>query len=458
MRIGNIEKFLNSVVPIRLHALLFYIFLFTFPFNIRKAFLSDYSYFTGHFVEDTTFFLNLSDIFLVLVIVFATAHILRNHLQNDFLHFLKKYRVVFWVLGALVIWSCVGIVYAKSQDFVFMGTIKILEVGFLFTYVAYFFRDFSLLFTSWKIIVISSFVQSSIAIAQYIIQKSLGLRVVGESIIGKDLPGVAKIVVDGEKIVRPYGTFGHPNILGGFLVFSLSISLLLYVSKTKKSKNLFYFTFAGLLSIMIFDHYLVTNQQGQILLWLTLGLLFVGDHTSDKVRDVISNKHGYLTAAIIIQCIALILTYSRTAWLAFGFVVTGFAVLFFKKTLRDYWFQVLGIAIIMLLLLFTVLPLKTRIQESFAIRNQAIEDRLLGIRTAFRVIKTHPLVGVGNKNYVINIDTYETRSLEHWQYQPVHNSYLLIWSELGLIGLALFIVFAFFVAAHHFVSRSASEH
>ena len=26
-----------------------------------------------------------------------------------------------------------------------------------------------------------------------------------------------------------------------------------------------------------------------------------------------------------------------------------------------------------------------------------------------------------------------------WQYQPVHNVFLLIWSELGIIGLALFI-------------------
>jgi hypothetical protein len=29
--------------------------------------------------------------------------------------------------------------------------------------------------------------------------------------------------------------------------------------------------------------------------------------------------------------------------------------------------------------------------------------------------------------------------MEDWQYQPVHNVFLLIWSELGLIGLILFI-------------------
>jgi O-antigen ligase len=36
---------------------------------------------------------------------------------------------------------------------------------------------------------------------------------------------------------------------------------------------------------------------------------------------------------------------------------------------------------------------------------------------------------------------YSTVFLANWQYQPVHNVFLLIWSELGIIGLVLFILF-----------------
>lgn len=446
---------------VRLHTLFFYIFLLIFPFNIRKTFLSDYSYFTGHFVENATYFLNLSDFFLVLAIVFAAAYILKNNLQNDFLGFLKKYQCIFWTLGALVLWSFLGILYAKNQTLVLAGTVKTLEFSVLFVYVTYFLRDFSRLLTSWRIITLGGVIQSIVAIIQYTTQKSLGLKILGESIIGRDLPGVAKIVVDGEKVIRSYGTFGHPNILGGFLVFSLSISLLLYVLKEKKTLHVFYLMFIGFASIMFFDHYTVTNQQGQILWWLLLGMLFailVGYRISDKkITDEyhMSNRLSYFI--VIIQAIALLVTFSRTAWLAFGVVIIGVTILFFKKIIKKSRYKILGVLLIGVIVSFIFSPFKTRMSDSFDITNQAIRDRILGIQTAFTIIKKHPLMGIGNKNYVINIDTYETRQLNYWQYQPVHNSYLLVWSELGLIGLILFIIFTVFIIAHHLIFRSVRE-
>ena len=49
----------------------------------------------------------------------------------------------------------------------------------------------------------------------------MGFWFLGESILGPEIPGVAKIVVAGGKILRAYGTFPHPNILAAFLLLGL---------------------------------------------------------------------------------------------------------------------------------------------------------------------------------------------------------------------------------------------
>jgi hypothetical protein len=48
------------------------------------------------------------------------------------------------------------------------------------------------------------------------------------------------------------------------------------------------------------------------------------------------------------------------------------------------------------------------------------------------------LFGVGAGQFVISIPKYTIQTFAIWQFQPVHNVFLLIWSELGLIGLGLF--------------------
>lgn len=465
---------------LRLHYLFFYLFLFLFPFNIRKAFLSDYSYFTGHLVEDATYFLNLSDILLFLTVVLGAFYIIGNKLQNDFVNFIRKYKYIFFMLGLIILWSLVGFWSAKDGGLVLFGTLKLIEFGLLFLYIAYFFRDYSRFLASWFIISVGGVIQFVIAITQYVQQKSLGLQIVGESILGKDWPGVAKILVDGEKVIRPYGTFGHPNILGGFLVFTLgaSIAWWLYWYWPKKhsdrciltkpfdyeriAKLIFSFIFLSFLGIMIFDHYLVTNHQGQILFWLALSMVFVlqvSPFEKQKLRNISHLfetqifKRG-LCLLIIIQFIALVLTYSRTAWLALGIMVLGMVIVLVRNMKHAAMFKFLPVFAIALIILFYLFPLKARIMSSADFKSQAIQDRIQGMRQAAEIIKTHPVEGVGSKNYVITIPDYESKNLEYWQYQPVHNGYLLILSEIGLVGFGFFAVFAFFVATHNrFFSR-----
>ncbi len=75
-------------------------------------------------------------------------------------------------------------------------------------------------------------------------------------------------------------------------------------------------------------------------------------------------------------------------------------------------------------------------------REQAVSLRAFYNQTAFSIIKEHPFLGIGLGNFV-----WEIKQLLHllasWLHQPVHNIYLLIASETGLIGLVLFLVFIF---------------
>ena len=54
----------------------------------------------------------------------------------------------------------------------------------------------------------------------------MGLLWLKESIISPNIPGVAKLIFNGHVYIRSYGLFPHPNILGGFLVFSIISTLL----------------------------------------------------------------------------------------------------------------------------------------------------------------------------------------------------------------------------------------
>lgn len=59
-------------------------------------------------------------------------------------------------------------------------------------------------------------------------------------------------------------------------------------------------------------------------------------------------------------------------------------------------------------------------------------------QTALKMIKDHPLLGVGNGNFVSYYDQYIAKypelAWEDWKRYPVHNSYLKVQSELGLAG------------------------
>jgi hypothetical protein len=72
---------------------------------------------------------------------------------------------------------------------------------------------------------------------------------------------------------------------------------------------------------------------------------------------------------------------------------------------------------------------------------KSMNERILYLDDSVSVIKSSPIAGIGSGQFVLEMQKYSQIQLEYWQFQPVHNVFLLIWSELGIIGLFIFLWF-----------------
>ena len=124
--------------------------------------------------------------------------------------------------------------------------------------------------------------------------------------------------------------------------------------------------------------------------------------------------------------IPLFLTFSLSGWLAFLAVSLPLALKLTRRKLVIYY----G-ALLIILSLFGQKFSYLAPESSFSRRSQ-----LAGM--AIKMFKDRPLTGVGLKNFTAVMDNYGLVPASTRWLQPVHNIYLLILAETGLLGLAGF--------------------
>jgi len=141
--------------------------------------------------------------------------------------------------------------------------------------------------------------------------------------------------------------------------------------------------------------------------------------------------------ALILSSVALVLTFSRGGWVAFAISVTLFCLFAYLRgqlSLR----VILVIAVIaMLLFVFFGDIILTRL---FGDDKGSAFSRIEMMGFALRMIKDHPLFGVGINNFGIMLEKYIPIFYDK-ELHTVHNKYLLVWAETGIIGLVPFLVF-----------------
>ena len=177
--------------------IIYFLFSFLLPTQLGKHFFFDFSYLAGVRIDYLAPTLYLTDIFAFLLI-------LLNY-KMVFSFFKKK--VFLW----LFLLFCVNAFFSLSKPLFFYRLIRLVEVLALFAI-------FKKQFPKYKKAVISGFafsvlIQSVLVVAQFVTRHSLqGIwYFFGERYFTLSTPGIAKASLQGNEILRVYGTFSHPN-------------------------------------------------------------------------------------------------------------------------------------------------------------------------------------------------------------------------------------------------------
>ncbi len=344
-------NFINKAFSI--HTYLFYVFVFILPFNLGKHFFFTWSYVNGLLVDYFVPVIYVQDILLLLILIIWILH---RNLKLKKLFNLKIFPVLFLLLitGLLSVFVSVRIEPAISY---FLKSV--LYFG-LFFYVVYEFRNTINRKTFFFVLSISIFLLSVMAVIQWIKQGSVfnNYLFFGEQPYHYYTYGIVKENFLGITKIPAYGTFRHPNVLGGFLAI--------------------------------------------ILIWFFCLVRF--------------SKYFYIPLALGV--IALFFTLSFTAWLAF---ILGLLFIHIKR------YQAVVLTMVVCMFLF-VFPLFPGHESASLLRRSSL------LKTSFDSISDNILFGVGFNNGMLS--SKEARFM-----QPVHNVFVLLLQESGIVALLLFIVF-----------------
>lgn len=168
---------------------------------------------------------------------------------------------------------------------------------------------------------------------------------------------------------------------------------------------------------------------------ITLGLIarFLSD--SPRVRRLVS-------PLLVLAAVALILTLSRGGWVeavVSGAIVMGAVWVRSGITIERVVAFVMAL-IIAAALFYVPNPVSRRLTGS---DNGSAYSRVPLMHLANHMIVNHPMLGVGANNFAAVMRNYEGPEFRHAWLYTVHNQFLLVWSETGLIGfLAYLWIFA----------------
>jgi O-antigen ligase len=146
--------------------------------------------------------------------------------------------------------------------------------------------------------------------------------------------------------------------------------------------------------------------------------------------------HWWVWACLVLVTLALVLTYSRHAWLG---LLAGIAVI--AVCLRSWKLITVPLALVAALAL-TQGTLAARILNIFDTRNDVSNvDRLNQLKSGLRMIVDNPLQGVGPGMVEELYPAYRTTSAVKDQTSHLHNTPMQICAETGLVGLGIWLWF-----------------
>ena len=393
-------KIIPRSASLLLDTTVFYaLFLFAFSIPIQaRLFLGDF----GMAVRGNEYmqaWLWGTDFLVVGIVVLSCMRGIRMRLDKNE-HFTVFHALLFWF-----IFSVFSVAVAQNK---FIGAWTILKYGECLVLFVALYSLSNKKTLGWIVygLVAGGVFQSIVAFLQFRTQHDIGLRFLGESVLGPAVAGVAKMTIDGATLIRAYGTTPHANILAGYLLLGL----------------------IGAATLLLLEFMSPLRNRA---------------------------RQGIFAASFLLMACALILTGSRAVWFFGSVLVCGtvfFAVLRYgaggqlwvrKETVVARWLGAIFTALLFsVIILFPVIGARGHLERG----EQAIFLRALYMDAAEYLIVERPLSGVGAGAFVENIFPKEGPKKAPWMYQPVHNIYALVAAESGIPSLVGFILFMFFIA------------
>jgi len=240
--------------------------------------------------------------------------------------------------------------------------------------------------------------ESFLTIAQYVNQGSLGgaLYLLGERSFNSQTPGIANASINGQLFLRPYATFSHPNVLAGYLF--VFMSLIVFFSRQKFFKHQDMFVYFSLVfgSLALF----LTMSRVSIAAWVLFLISLLAHSFWKKTRmGFIKKTHLQLIKNRILLLILLTI-----AVFIFTFPI---GLRFFQFSFSD---------------------------QSIVLREELVKDSLV-------MFQRSPALGVGLNNFLTSLPPVQKQYEENLYIQPVHNIYLLVLSQSGIVGFIFFLYF-----------------
>lgn len=357
----------------QIFTLFFYLTVLLLPTQLGLHFWPDWTLILGRRVDYLAPAIYLTDITIILTVC---TWFLQKKNRTRCINGIRRYKLYCFLTLILIAINCA---YSSNPLVSLYMWGKGIEY-ILFFYVIYVSKPS--LKTTIYCFMGAVFYSSLIAIIQSSLQHTIGgiFWFLGERTFNIDTPGIAKINwcwPPGNtciELLRPYATFPHPNVLGGFL--GTTIPLLLYRLQTEKNR------------------YIRLALMGS----MALGIFTLG------------------------------LTSSRSAWIIGGCMIFGTFMLSIKQSLITKIVGVLGIAAALVCAWPYFSALNTE--------NESVFIRLDLAKAALVLMCQHPIVGTGLGTFLFHLpQVVQMRDL--FFLQPVHNIYLLFFSETGITGLLL---------------------
>lgn len=361
--------------------------LFALPFGTKKFLFTFALPFSNFYISEySSAFLFGSDIFLLAFVLFTLIA-----LRREFLDFLRRQAPLLAFLAVAL--ATVALAGLPALSFYTWARLALAALAALALAVCI--REGVLPFRrAFAALAAAGVLQALLGIYQTTTNGDFGLRLFGEPVIGPLTSNVGHVWIENGEVLRAIGTFPHANIFAGFLIVGLGALYYLFLSR-KDSR------------------------------W----------------------PYGWLfsAASIPVVLVGLVVSFSRSGWitalaLTLGVLIFGLV----RKDLRHRAAELLVVLILVSLFLFLFLGWAIAPRAGFAPGEGSVTDRYAYDVIGIEMLGAHPLgVGPGNQLTTgVSEGRYAARNLSAWWLrQPIHNLYLMVGTETGIVGLALFFLF-----------------